>query len=312
MLQFFRFMQTLDRRWVYLILATTLVVSLLYSRPIDPVVMPPVHAFYDTVNAAPANPGDGKIILVGTTFSASTQGESANQARAIFRHLMLTKKRFAVMAVGEPQGAKLGPDIVNDLAKQYGYEYGVDWINFGFQMNAMAFYTGFPRDMPGTIGTDANGRPLSEFEIMRGINTVRDDVALFIDITASNSVFNWIEIVQGRYGLKIGYACTGVMAAEAYPFLDSGQLFGMLPGLKGAADYEYLVDQQEREEIKAGRLDKPFDYTKQEKMRTTPARKLMFTQSAAHIVILLFIILGNIGLIVTRRRGAQSSPKEAA
>lgn len=310
------FMQTLDRRWIYLVLAITLVVALALGKQTDPIVLPPVQQLYDAVQAAPAGPGQGKIILVGTTFAAGTIGENGNQARAIFRHLMLSHKRFAIIAVSEPQGAALGKAIVGELAKQYGYKYGTDWIDFDYQIGTLAFFKSFPKDIQGTVKVDGmEKKPLAKFPIMHGINTV-EDIALHIEITASASVFDWIQIVQPMTNprLKIGYAPTGVMATEAYPLLDSRQLVGMVPGLKGAADYERLVDEQEQREAASGQLGHPpFDPKQMVTIAglAAPARTLMFTQNAAHIVIILFILLGNIGMLLARLVG-RSSTKEAA
>jgi len=303
-------LQSIDRRWIYLVMLISLLVSLYIARPVTPVVMEPVQNLFDTVDQAKAGPGDGKLILVGTTFSPSTMGESGNQLRALLRHLMLQHKRFALISVGEFQGAILGYSIAQEIADQYGYQYGKDWISLGFQLNSTAFYISFPRDIPGVVGKDYTGRRLREFPIMQGIKTVRDDIALFVDVTASASVYNWIMDVQGRHPLKIGYACTGVMTAEAYPYLDSGQLVGVLPGLKGAADYEQLVDELEQKQLATGEMTHAFDYTKGQVI-ITPARKLMFTQNIAHLVIILFIILGNIGLVLSRRR-AKTDAKENA
>ncbi|MHB9134152.1 MAG: hypothetical protein ACYDBB_24035 [Armatimonadota bacterium] len=311
---FFQRLQSIDRRWVYLLLAATLVSTLLMNKTVDPIVLPSVQQLYTAVDQAKAGDDDGKIILVGMTFSAGTIGENGNQARALIRHLMLTHKRFAVMSISEPQGATYAQRITEDIAKQYGYEYGKDWINFGYQIGTLAFFKAFPRDIPGTLhGVDATqGKPLDSFPIMHGIKTI-NDVALHVEITASSSMLDWLQIVQPttKPRLKIGYACTGVMATEAYPFLDSHQLIGMMPGLKGAADYEKLVDELEDREMKAGRVKEAFN---PELMKSVPAfhypaRKLMFAQGAAHLLLIVLIILGNVGLLLSRRR-ARPSVKE--
>lgn len=313
--RFLAFLQHIDRRWIYLVLAVSLITSLILGKTVTPVVMPPVQQLYDAVEAAPAGPDDGNIILLGLTFSPSSKAESGNQARAMLRHMMLAKKRFAIISVGEPQGAIIGTALVQDVAKQYGYEYGKDWISFGFKLSTTAFYTGFPRDIPGAVIKDGiEGKPIADFPIMHGVKTIKD-VPLFIDVSASNSVFSWVTMVQQRYPLKIGYACTGVMAAEAYPFLDSGQITGMLPGLKGAADYELLVDEREASTLDRGSASgvkhAGYDYDAPANVAISPARKLMFTQGTAHLVIIIFIIIGNLGLLLANLR-AKTASKEGA
>ena len=88
-------------------------------------------------------------------------------------------------------------------------------------------------------------------------------------------------------------------------------MVGMLPGLKGAADYEKLVDDLEAREYHAGRITHLFNPDAPASLKLPPpARRLMYTQGAAHLVIILFIILGNVGLLITKRR-ARIAEKEA-
>ncbi|HEY3342570.1 MAG TPA: hypothetical protein VGK81_11150 [Anaerolineae bacterium] len=301
--RFIQGMLALDRRWIYLTLAVTLLVALWFGKPLNPVVLPSVQQLYDAVEEAPAGPGQGKIVLVGMTFSAGTMGENANQARAVLRHLMLRHKRFAIISISEPQGAKFGKMMTTDIAKQYGYRYGIDWISFDYQLGTVALYKSLIYNIPNAIGVDGiEKKPIASFPIMQGIYNA-NDIALHIEITASSSVWDWIQIVQPATNprLKIGYGCTGIMATEAYPLLDSGQLVGMLPGLKGAADYEKLVDDLQTQEFQGGRVKAAaYDYAAPAVL-TLPAsaRQLMFTQGAAHMVIILFIFIGNLGLLLS-------------
>jgi len=312
--EFFTRLHSLDRRWIYLALAATLIVSLLLGKPEIPVVLPSAQQLYDAVEQAKAGPNDAKIITIGTTFAGSTMGENGNQLRAVIRHLMLRHKRFGIIAIGEPQGATLGRQIVNDLADHYGYRYGTDWIDFGYKLSTLAFFKSLPNDIPGTLKSDVDGKPLAGFPIMRGIKTVNQNLAMHIEVTASASVFDWIQFVQSatQPRLQIGYCPTGVMATEAYAYLDSGQLVGMLPGLKGAADYERLVDELEAREIADGLITSPIYSPKGAGANLSQsARQLMFTQGAAHMVVILFILLGNIGLLLARRRPRPSSQEDA-
>ncbi|MES4792903.1 MAG: hypothetical protein C4321_07885 [Chloroflexota bacterium] len=115
---------------------------------------------------------------------------------------------------------------------------------------------------------------------MRGIHSFAD-VLLIVDITAADTIRNWISFVSQPYRVPIGIGCTAVMAPEQYPFLDSGQLVGLLTGMKGAAEYEALV------------------------RRPDFATRGMVGQSAAVLLIILFIAVGNLGYFAGRRRGGR-------
>ena len=105
-------------------------------------------------------------------------------------------------------------------------------------------------------------------------------MSLLIDITGSATVDDWISLVHAPTGVSIGYACTAVMAPEAYPRLDSGQLVGMLTGMRGAAEYEELIG--------------------------APGFALtaMAGQSFAHVFILALILLANLPILAAAVRRA--------
>ena len=79
----------------------------------------------------------------------------------------------------------------------------------------------------------------------------------------------------------MGCGATAVMAPKFYAYVASGQYVGLLGGMKGAAEYELLVG--ERGTAVTG----------------------MGAQSIVHLLIIAFVILGNIGFFVMRknRRG---------
>ncbi|MFQ6003090.1 MAG: hypothetical protein ACE5KJ_05025, partial [Candidatus Zixiibacteriota bacterium] len=62
-----------------------------------------------------------------------------------------------------------------------------------------------------------------------------------------------------------------------YPFLASGQIVGLLGGLKGAAEYEILIQ-------KPGMGQRGMD-----------------AQSVSHLVIILLVILGNTSYFLRRK-----------
>jgi hypothetical protein len=72
------------------------------------------------------------------------------------------------------------------------------------------------------------------------------------------------------------------------PYVENNQIRGILAGMPGAAEYESLVE------------------TELQKMKITAtpgkATGMMAAQSIAHVVIVLFIIFGNITYFITRKK----------
>jgi hypothetical protein len=112
---------------------------------------------------------------------------------------------------------------------------------------------------------------------MRGVHTVKHDVGLIVEATGSGTLGSWISFVQAIDKVPLAYAPTAVMLAEGYNPLDAHQIVGMLPGLKGAGEYEELLNARGFSYRAAGGL------------------------STSHLLIVLLIVLGNIGFLLGRK-----------
>jgi hypothetical protein len=168
------------------------------------------------------------------------------------------------------------------VAKEYGKVYGKDFVYLGYQpypgvvilTMGENFRTPFPRDYYGT--------PLDSIPMMRGVRNY-DNVGLVFTVNATSGIDQWIIYGQGRYKFPFGLGSAAVMATNYYQYVQSGQLFGIISGLRGAAEYEILIG------------------------KGTVARKGMDVQSVAHALIIAFIVLGNIAFIVERRRARRAA-----
>ncbi len=51
----------------------------------------------------------------------------------------------------------------------------------------------------------------------------------------------WANLINAQFGIPVACGCTAVSAPKYYAFLQSGQMVGLLGGLKGASEYEWLL-----------------------------------------------------------------------
>ena len=77
-----------------------------------------------------------------------------------------------------------------------------------------------------------------EGKIFRGIKTF-NDIKYLMAFAGSTYPESYI-LLQRRFGFKMGAGVTAVTGPDFVPYLQTGQLDGMLFGLKGAAEYENL------------------------------------------------------------------------
>src|SRR5262249_38527087 len=129
----------------------------------------------------------------------------------------------------------------------------------------------------GTVSTDIHGTPVAQLPVMQGIESAKD-IKLILDVNPTASYGNYIQFLQGPYKIPMGFAPTAVMAPEAFNYLDSGQISGLLNGLQGAIEYEQLLGV-------VGRATKDSNCL-----------------SAAHLLIILLIVMGNVAMVLERRQ----------
>jgi len=269
-------MQRVDRRVIYVLLLLSIIIPMLLPQVEFP-ILPSQQSkdFYTGIeNVAEKTPA--KIVIVDGFWASGTRGEQQWQTQAIFTHLMKRHLKFAMLSF-DTQNKTLMPAIADKLAPQFGYEYGRDYINFGYRPNSVFQQTvkGMVNDIPGTIKKDARAQPIASYPIMNGIKDSKD-VGAVIDITPVSSVGVWIGLFQGASQTPLFYAPTAVMAPEGYPYLDSGQISGILTGVKGAGDYEQLLK------------------TKSFGTQATSALSFVYA------LIILLVIVGNIGYFIER------------
>lgn len=265
-------MQRIDRRILYVLLLFVIGVPIFVTIQLPMNINPATRKFHQSVEAIRPD----KLAIVSCGWQAASQAECKPQTEALLRHLMSRRKRLVVMTF-LPAGSKLSYDIASRIARETGAEYGKDWIHLGYVAQPTLFMKALVRDVPAAMVKDRNGKPVADYAVMQGINTI-NDVDFISEVTGTPLYEYWIQLVVGSSkSLKYCAALTAVMAPECYPLLDSGQLNGLMEGMKGAAEYEKLTE------------------------ATGRATSAMGSLSFGHLLIMLLIIVGNVGYLMARR-----------
>ncbi len=271
--KFLEIMKNLDRRWVFLFVLLAVIIPLLFPLNLETKTSRPVENIYNYVDRLP----EGSVILMSFDFGPSTQIELGPAAEAVARHAF--SKNLKIVAISLwPDGVQISKSLLNKVAKEYGKKYGRDYVNLGFKpggaVTLMSIAGGFSQVFP----TDVDGVDIVELPLM---NKVKDysNIDLVVSFSAgAPGMKEYVLIVSTQFNVKVAAACTAVSAPEMYPFLNSGQLLGLMGGLKGAAEYEKLIAYHGE------------------------ARKGMDAQSVVHMVIVLFIVFANIVYFVDEYR----------
>jgi hypothetical protein len=285
--QFWNRLQTIDRRVIYAVLIVVILVPLFFPITLPTYPSKQSQDFYDTIQKVAADKTNAnKIVIINGMWSPSTRGENQWQAEALVTHLMMRHLHFAILSFDTQNNTVMQTLVVDPLARKYGYVYGRDYVNWGYRPIAVYVPTikGLVTDIPGTIKKDYKGVPIASLPVMQGIKS-RADVAAVVDITPVTSTETWLGLFEQNNQPPFLFAPTAVMAPTYYPYLDTGQIAGMLTGIKGAGDYEGLLGTHSFGTRAAGAL------------------------SLVYALIILLIILGNVGYYATRaaaRKGSEN------
>ncbi|MCX6831157.1 MAG: hypothetical protein NT028_03370 [candidate division Zixibacteria bacterium] len=270
----------LDRRWVFAVLTLFVITPLFikFSVPVTPVKE--VREIYDFIEGL--KPGD--YILLSLDYDPGSLAELHPVAYAMLEQCFAKRLKVITLTLSQT-GAQMVEEAVKDVADScklyHGFtpERGIDYVYLGYKPYPGLIILGMGMNFRIPFPQDYYGTTLDSIPMMRGIKNY-DNVKAVINLSAGNVSDYWVADGNARYGVKLALAMTGVMAADYYPYYQSRQIFGIIGGMKGAAEYEKLCK------------------------NPGTAAEAMKIQVFAHVVIIIFIIIGNLAYFLGRRKTA--------
>ncbi|MEW6412857.1 MAG: hypothetical protein AB1483_10345 [Candidatus Zixiibacteriota bacterium] len=261
------------RHWTFLGLLVVVAGAMILNIKLDMRVSPYTQRLYDCIDSLP----DGSVLIVSFDHEASSLPEIRPIAQSVLRHTF--KKGHKLIGVSLlAEGTLIGYRLMQETAREYGRVYGVDYVYLGFRPQYIAAILAMGESIGTTYPLDYLGRPYGQFELTRSVKNY-DDVAAVLSIADGSLTTHWIEYGQARYGVRVLGAVTAAMVTTYDPYLSSGQMYAMMGGLRGAAEYEKLLA------VSGG------------------GARGMLAQSSAHLYIILLIALGNILYFASRKKG---------
>ena len=283
---FLQRLTTLDRRWVFLLMAIGTIVPIIKPIGLPVSTTAPVRAIFERIEGM--SPDD--VLLVSIDYGPTTAPENGPMYHAVLRHAFSKGIKVVVIALFPIGGLTEASDGLDLVVSEFpGMEYGIDYANLGYKDGAQAAMRRMSTGMHEVFPADVRGTPTGDLPLMQGIQGY-DDVTAVVSLATGIIGEWWANLVNAQYGTPVAVGCTAVSAPKYYPYLDAGQMFGLMGGLKAASEYErLLVDAYPNNESK---YNDPTLYS---------AIKGMDVQTIDHMIIVVFIILGNLAYLVERR-----------
>lgn len=263
----------LDRRIIYLIISFAVIAPFFFRLGLPIRVSPEVKMLYDYIERL----GPTDCVLISGDYDPQVDAELSPMFEAITRHCFKKGVKLMVVNVFSIQGMGLLEPKLKRIAEEEQKIYGVDYVFMGYRPGGGLLILGMADNISKTWQVDYYGTKATDIPMLKTIRKL-SDIDLSICLTGSGAYGVWISYAYIRNQAKVAAGITAVMAADAYPALQAGQLVGLVGGLRGAAEYEQLVE------------------------HPALASVGMEAQSWAHITIILFILLGNIGFFLSKRK----------
>jgi hypothetical protein len=272
-----------DRRVVFLFIFISVSVPILFPITFSETATPIVKKLYDRIENLP----DGSAVLISFDFDPAMAPEVQPMADAFARHCLAKNHKVIFMSLWATGQSLLSTTLQNVVRPEFPDKIeGVDFANLGYKAGNEGVLNVIVTNFRKMFPTDVNGIPLDSIAVFKKIRSCQD-LDLIISIGGGKpGAKEWILFVGDPANVPMGCGVAAVTAPQLYPYYPK-QLLGILGGIKGAAEYESELVRH---------YDRFADIKK-------PGLRMMGPQTLAHVVIMAFIVLGNISYFVTRRRG---------
>lgn len=227
----------LDRRIIYCIILISVLLPfwLPLNLPIEPTQA--TRAAFDAVEKLP----EGSLILISADYGASTKVELHPVVLATMDQAMKQGKKVAFMALN-PEGQALANQAIASTRLKYPEKkYGVDFVNLGYKAGNEAPLVSMGLDFRGQFPTDYRGTPLSDIPMLSRVTQLSQFALVESYSSGYPGALEHIRTTATQYGRPLVVVATAVMTPQYFPYVESGQVLGMVGGLRGAAEYEVLT-----------------------------------------------------------------------
>ncbi|MBD3237535.1 MAG: hypothetical protein GF330_12585 [Candidatus Eisenbacteria bacterium] len=280
----------IDRRIVYLLIGIGTVLPILFPIGFPVSTTPPVERLFEKIESL----GPDDVVLVSFDYGPTTAPENSPMAEAVLRHCLSRRIKVIAIALFPIGGVTMAGEVMSAVTAEYPeLRDGEDYVLLGYKDGAQAAMKQIGIDIASVFPTSMDGRTAGEIPLMRSVRNY-DDIALVCSFATNIIGEWWANLINAQFGTPIAVGTTAVSAPKYYAFLDSGQMLGLLGGLKGASEYEQLL-LDAYPDLRA-RYARTGVYT---------AMKGMDAQTVDHAIIMLFILIGN-GIHFLTRRQRQS------
>ena len=286
----------LDRRIIFLLIGLAVLIPLINPNLID---LPlgedrNTRVVYDSIS----NLNTNDKVLISFAYGASTKPEVHPMAVGLLNHLFSKGVKVYIVSLW-PESPIMAEQAISSVRNSnlFSIEDGIDYVMFDYKVGGFVVIKGIADNFRDIYQQDKNGKSINDLPIMEGIYDVTDFDFVFDFSAGVPGNAEWVQYACDPKNVPLSSGCTSIMVTDAIPYVESGQLKGILAGMPGAAEYEQMVyDFMVNEQINNNSFINP-----QGNIIKGKAYARMSAQSVAHLLMVVFIVIGNIAYYYSRK-----------
>lgn len=262
--------QNLDTRITHTLIFLLILLPLMNPIGLPLQISKGTQMAFDALEAIPA----GSRVLFSYEMASGNEAELLPTCIAWLHQLMAKRCKIVTFAIYTQEGPVWAQQAFDQLKGQYNYEYGKDYVIMPYTAGMETALAAIGRDIHSVFPEDHYKNKTADLPLMQEI-TGMSDFSMLLKSSGWNPDLHVRQLVT-VYGIPMVANCTGIVAPGAQAYLSAGQIKGLVAALAGAAEYEILIK------------------------KPGAAAAAMDAQSTTHALVITLVLLGNVGMYVTR------------
>jgi hypothetical protein len=226
-------------RWVIALLVFAVVGTVVFAgTAILPLPSAVPNETIGAVQAVEAVAADAPVLVV-FDYQPSTIGEMEATAASLLDHLLLLKHPHLILLSTSPTGAALAERFVSTTLVGRAYVRGQQYVDLGYLPGGLTGVYNFAQNPVAAVPLGADSQPVWQSAILTPVTRFSDFAAIIVLTDNADAGRTWIEQTASSRGASSMVIVSSAQAGPMLlPYVDSGQVNGLVSGMNGAAGAE--------------------------------------------------------------------------
>jgi hypothetical protein len=190
------------------------------------------------VQAIEAIPADAPVLVV-FDYQPSTVGEMEATSAPLLHHLLLLKHPKLALLSTSPTGSALAERFMTTALADRSYVRNIQYVDLGYLPGGLAGVYAFAQNPMGALPLGADSTTPWRSAVLSPVQRLSDFAAIIVLTDSLEAGRTWIEQSAGARGNSLLVVAASAQAGPMLlPYMDSGQISGLVSGLSGASGAE--------------------------------------------------------------------------